>query len=894
MRAGNNTFIDTGLTNDTLYWYTIFIRDTSQNVSAGVSASVTPVVAGDRDHDGVTDDDDFCDGNNTSQTDTPPGTIVDPVNGCPLVAIDTTAAFVRPTGIYGFPGVRRRTDRLLAPRIFYSNSRTPVQPAGKFRLGLYAGDWFIGAPNNTAIKISVTADGRITWPPEFNSLLQVSYDATGAQVAATGYPLTIDAATVDPKNTLRLLAFSAPSATMGDRVDARLLPGIYNLAYYNSARFFVSPNGVISWPAHFNNLFRYDPEQRLLKIMAIPVCIDPATTRASYRLITRQGVTPFVRGRTTYGLLPAYPVNIAATPFNINDVQPYVFNPALPYLERLDIRRQYLNFAARFEPTRVVDPTDLEGGDSIVVNAGRAQSMRLSLGVCGSQSSLCGNRILDLGEQCDDGNTRSGDGCSSLCHREAPPTVCGNGILEAGELCDDGNIIENDGCSLACTIPARPAATCGNGVVETGEQCDDANITAGDGCSTVCGLENRAAADLVTGEQLILSLQRRNASSQNTSTVDQLIAAINTGRDALDAATTAIRLREENSITPLTTSSPENAANNPETPAGQNSVATNTASDLESAAGPVAEAFSGAPESGIANDISDRVNNIITKLPASVKNAAQTAIVAMSKLATTVQEIAANEEVKKTAKRVVAPVSVGTATIAMSSTLWDSIVPLLRLVFLQPILALGLRRREAWGVVYNSLNKLPVDLALVRLVHVETNRLVQTRVTDRFGRYIFMANPGMYRLEIQKSGFVFPSHVLRGVYTDGRKLELYHGDTIPVGEGDGLVTPNIPVDPAAVEKTPHRLVWERYLRGTQNVVASVGLFTTGASLLIAPAWTTETFFLAQITLIVIFRRIVKRGTTAMRWGRIVDAETKKPIGNAIVRLFTAEYNHLVD
>jgi cysteine-rich repeat protein len=54
---------------------------------------------------------------------------------------------------------------------------------------------------------------------------------------------------------------------------------------------------------------------------------------------------------------------------------------------------------------------------------------------------------VDPGEQCDDGNTVSGDGCSSTCQNEA---VCGNGILEPGEECDDGNLSNNDACSSLC------------------------------------------------------------------------------------------------------------------------------------------------------------------------------------------------------------------------------------------------------------------------------------------------------------------------------------------------------------------------------------------------------------------------------------------------------------
>jgi cysteine-rich repeat protein len=59
----------------------------------------------------------------------------------------------------------------------------------------------------------------------------------------------------------------------------------------------------------------------------------------------------------------------------------------------------------------------------------------------------CGNGVLDPNEECDDGNTVSGDGCSATCRREPR---CGDGVLDPGEECDDGNTVSGDGCSAAC------------------------------------------------------------------------------------------------------------------------------------------------------------------------------------------------------------------------------------------------------------------------------------------------------------------------------------------------------------------------------------------------------------------------------------------------------------
>jgi cysteine-rich repeat protein len=86
---------------------------------------------------------------------------------------------------------------------------------------------------------------------------------------------------------------------------------------------------------------------------------------------------------------------------------------------------------------------------------------------CGGSgsSSPCGNGILDTAESCDDGNSNSGDGCSSKCTVEDgwtcnTPTggtstctpICGDGVVAGSEVCDDGATTAGDGCSASCLV----------------------------------------------------------------------------------------------------------------------------------------------------------------------------------------------------------------------------------------------------------------------------------------------------------------------------------------------------------------------------------------------------------------------------------------------------------
>jgi cysteine-rich repeat protein len=123
----------------------------------------------------------------------------------------------------------------------------------------------------------------------------------------------------------------------------------------------------------------------------------------------------------------------------------------------------------------------------------------------------CGDRIVDPGETCDDGNTDNTDACTTAC--QAPfcgdglvqavlgeqcdagaanndtvanacrttcvRATCGDRVVDTGELCDDGNRNTNDGCSNNCRTPG-----CGDGVLQATEECDDGNLVPGDGCSS--------------------------------------------------------------------------------------------------------------------------------------------------------------------------------------------------------------------------------------------------------------------------------------------------------------------------------------------------------------------------------------------------------------------------
>jgi cysteine-rich repeat protein len=103
--------------------------------------------------------------------------------------------------------------------------------------------------------------------------------------------------------------------------------------------------------------------------------------------------------------------------------------------------------------SRTYTPTaPFAGTDTFTFTAsdGTATSNLATVTITVTHVTVCGDTVIELPEQCDDGNTSDNDGCNSDCETE----FCGDGDIQypAGEQCDDGNDDDGDGCDSACQL----------------------------------------------------------------------------------------------------------------------------------------------------------------------------------------------------------------------------------------------------------------------------------------------------------------------------------------------------------------------------------------------------------------------------------------------------------
>ncbi|MFA6100101.1 MAG: fibronectin type III domain-containing protein [Patescibacteria group bacterium] len=257
------------------------------------------------------------------------------------------------------------------------------------------------------------------------------------------------------------------------------------------------------------------------------------------------------------------------------------------------------------------------------------------------------------------------------------------------------------------------------------------------------------------------------------------------------------------------------------------------------------------------------------------------------------KEIVRQPEVVTAVDNYAAPTLIAVSLINTSVALpLFSLFYYLQFLFTQPFLLFGRRKKKRWGVVYNSLSKQPVEFAVVRLVHFESKLIVQTRVTDKYGRFVFYPKPGSYLLEAEKPGYTFPTQYLDNQKEDGQYVGLYHGETI-ILEEDEVIDINIPLDPAASFETPKRVIYRYVLRKLQHLLALSGVIIAAISFIISPSWLIAAILIVQILFYLLFRKLALPAKSKP-WGKVYDASTRKPIQGAVVRIFDHKFNKLLE
>ena len=241
----------------------------------------------------------------------------------------------------------------------------------------------------------------------------------------------------------------------------------------------------------------------------------------------------------------------------------------------------------------------------------------------------------------------------------------------------------------------------------------------------------------------------------------------------------------------------------------------------------------------------------------------------------------------------VAPVAVIAAiSVTTAAAGGINLLNYLRFLLTQPLLLLRRRKRDKWGLVYNSLSKRPIDLVIVRLVDATTGTIKQTRITDALGRYAFIVQTGNYRIQVVKPGYVYPSQYLANEKIDVDFVDLYHNEPIAAA-ASAVLTPNIPIDPIENAEVPSEIIKKTRWRLAQRVLSVGSLVVAIAAVVIQPSSIMIGLAVVQVLFFVLFRRLAVPAKPK-NWGITYDGKTRKPLKRAIIRIFDKKYNKLLE
>ncbi len=181
-------------------------------------------------------------------------------------------------------------------------------------------------------------------------------------------------------------------------------------------------------------------------------------------------------------------IDIDTLDFSMNGIQYNVNSPQVTVIEDANVYRVEL------------DPdADFSEGENVSINVNicdfsnpancRNSSASFRTFTPAPPPPECGNGVIEQsnGEQCDDGNLDSGDGCSSLCLLETPTVAsshiysCSDGLHSPGE--------EGVDCGGVCNVPCP---NCVDGIINQGEE----GVDCGGPCPS-CELEAQIVKEIV-------------------------------------------------------------------------------------------------------------------------------------------------------------------------------------------------------------------------------------------------------------------------------------------------------------------------------------------------------------------------------------------------------------
>ncbi len=219
---------------------------------------------------------------------------------------------------------------------------------------------------------------------------------------------------------------------------------------------------------------------------------------------------------------------------------------------------------------------------------------------------------------------------------------------------------------------------------------------------------------------------------------------------------------------------------------------------------------------------------------------------------------------------------------------WKSIFLFGQLLVTQPIVLWRRKKYKTWGTVFDASTLTPVDLSSVRLVDVANNKIISTAVTNLTGAYLFLAKPGKYRVEVDKTGYNFPSALLTaGVF----EHDHYFGEPIVIKTGTDVIDRHVPIDPDTKPISVFKFRLHQWRYKLAMVLGFVSPIISLTGFILIPKWWIGLLSLGHLVIFGIFLRLSIRAKHK-KFGVVID-ENKTTLSGVQVSLFRKQDNKLL-
>jgi hypothetical protein len=183
-------------------------------------------------------------------------------------------------------------------------------------------------------------------------------------------------------------------------------------------------------------------------------------------------------------------------------------------------------------------------------------------------------------------------------------------------------------------------------------------------------------------------------------------------------------------------------------------------------------------------------------------------------------------------------------------------------------------------------------MAIVKIYNKEYNRLLESTVTDREGRFGFLTREGTFYLVVKKEGFNFPSEYKASNFYE----HIYTGEIIEIkNNSKEAITFNIPVDPQVEPSAKYKMLiflikFVKFIRKIRIPLLILGMIFAVIMLIYV-------FHIVYVLSIVFYGFVILldylRTFNARPYGVVSDIYGH-PIGMAIIRIYEKKHNRLIE